>query len=832
VIDVATLDVSYVTGLMNINMAVAVNPASGEVAVAGTDALNQIRFESNLSGRFLRVNLALVPEFGPAQVRDLNPHLTYATPNIAPHDRQRSIGDPRGVAWTADGTRAYVTGMGSNNIVAVDADGVLAIPVGEGPTGIVLDEARDRGYVLDKFGACISIVSLSGEVEIARLPFFDPSPAALKSGRRHLYNTHTTSGLGHLACGSCHVDARMDRLAWDLGQPAGSMKLPTGQNLGMGIPGLGSGFQSWHPMKGPMTTQTLQDIIGKEPHHWRGDRNGIEEFNPAFVGLLGADATLTAAEMQEFEDFLATIYFPPNPYRNFDNTLPTSLPLPGHFTTGRFAPAGQPLGPGNAQRGLALYRPPRLLDSNALSCVACHTLPTGLGPDARFTSPRFVPLPVGPNGEHHHGLVSVDGHTNVTMKIPQLRNLYKKVGFDTTQLSNRSGFGFRHDGSVDSLARFVSGRVFTPQNDQEVADLVAFMLSFSGSDLPAGSATNTQEPPGTTSKDTHAAVGKQATLAGPPSSAQADFTARATALADAGRVGLVVKGVQGGVARGYMYVGGGSFQSDRAAEVVTAEALQAAAATASELTYTLVPKGTEQRIGIDEDEDGFLDRDERDAGTDPADPFSRPAINRGPISVDDVVRTNEGIAVTVNVLANDSDPDGDPLAVTSVTPGSMGTTTNSGGGDITYRPNAGLAGADSFTYSISDGRGGAATATVHVTIVPKTLHVSDLDGSRVSTTRTRWRATVRITVVDAAGAAVSGATVTGRWSQGATGSSSAVTNASGVATVQMSNLSRSTRPSVRFSVAGIAHSALSYSAARNQDPDGDSDGTSIVVARP
>jgi hypothetical protein len=200
--------------------------------------------------------------------------------------------------------------------------------------------------------------------------------------------------------------------------------------------------------------------------------------------------------------------------------------------------------------------------------------------------------------------------------------------------------------------------------------------------------------------------------------------------------------------------------------------------------------------------------------------------------VDDVVRTNEGIAVTVNVLANDSDPDGDPLAVTSVTPGSMGTTTNSGGGDITYRPNAGLAGADSFTYSISDGRGGAATATVHVTIVPKTLHVSDLDGSRVSTTRTRWRATVRITVVDAAGAAVSGATVTGRWSQGATGSSSAVTNASGVATVQMSNLSRSTRPSVRFSVAGLAHSALSYSAARNQDPDGDSDGTSIVVARP
>ena len=158
--------------------------------------------------------------------------------------------------------------------------------------------------------------------------------------------------------------------------------------------------------------------------------------------------------------------------------------------------------------------------------------------------------------------------------------------------------------------------------------------------------------------------------------------------------------------------------------------------------------------------------------------------------------------------------------------------TNTGGGNVTYRPDSGLAGADVFTYSISDGRGGAATATVHVTVVPNTLHVSDLDGSSVSTIGRRWRATVRITVVDAAGAAVSGATVTGAWSQGATGSSSAVTNASGVATVQISNLSRPTTPSVRFSVAGIAHSALSYSAAGNQDPEGDSNGTSIVVARP
>ena len=124
----------------------------------------------------------------------------------------------------------------------------------------------------------------------------------------------------------------MDRLSWDLGDPSGERKTLDNSfhNLGAGIPGLTTGFDAaFHPMKGPMTTQTMQDIIGKEPHHWRGDRDGIEEFNGAFVSLLGDDALLTFSEMDAFEKYLATIHFPPNPFRNLDNTLPTDLPLPG-----------------------------------------------------------------------------------------------------------------------------------------------------------------------------------------------------------------------------------------------------------------------------------------------------------------------------------------------------------------------------------------------------------------------------------------------------------------------------------------------------------------------
>jgi DNA-binding beta-propeller fold protein YncE len=655
VIDASTLGVSYAKGLMNLCMALAVHPTSGEMFVLGTDATNEVRFEPVLDGKFLRVQLARVNPANPTAptVLDLNPHLTYTASTLPPSERNKSLGDPRGLAWRADGLRGFVTGMGSNNLVVIDAAGQRAgvaptIEVGEGPTGVVVDDARRRVYVLAKFESAISVVDLDAEYEVARIPFHDPSPTAIKLGRKHLYDTHKNSGAGHVACASCHVDARLDRLAWDLGDPAGSAKSTAGQNLGGNIPGLNTGFQPWHPMKGPMTTQTLQDIVGHEPHHWRGDRFGIEEFAGAFTALQGDDETLTPAEMQQFEDFLATVAFPPNPFRNFDNTLPTNLPLPGHFTTGRFAPAGQPLPNGNAVAGLAAYRPPNLLDGGTLACVTCHTLPTGAGADYRLQGFQLQPFPPGASGERHRMLVSVDGTTNVTTKIPQLRNLHEKVGFNTTQLVNTSGFGFLHDGSVDSIERFLAEPAFDVTGDQMVANLTAFMLAFAGSDLPQGS-TNPQslEPPGGTSKDAHAAVGKQRTLAAPATAPDQAWINQVIGFANASKVGIVVKGRQGGEARGYAWVPGSStFQSDRAAQTVASGALWSLGALGSELTYTVVPLGSQTRIGIDRDLDGVFDRDELDAGTDPADPTSRPGgcLEVTPVQSSGLVTTTVGAA--------------------------------------------------------------------------------------------------------------------------------------------------------------------------------------------
>ena len=630
VIDTLSLGVSYAHGLMNICMGIAVNPASGDVSVIGTEATNEVRFEPNVSGRFVRVKMARIDSGGASTLGnvDLNPHLNYSVPTVPQSERDKSLGDPRGLVWNSAGTRGYVTGMGSNCLIVVDASGARAglsdtIPVGEGPTGIVLDEARGRLYVLDKFEGAISVVDSVSEVETVRVPFFDPSPSAIRIGRKHLYDTHKNSGLGQVACGSCHIDAKMDRLAWDLGNPQGTMKSTTGQNLGANVFPLNLGFADWHPMKGPMTTQTLQDIIGQEPFHWRGDRAGLEEFNGAFMGLQGDDTQLTPAEMQEFENFLATVTFPPNPNRNLDNTLPTNMPLPGHFTTGRFAPAGAPLPNGDAQAGLNTYRTV-LLDGGLIRCVSCHTLPTGSGTDYQLQGGTLVPFPVGPNGEHHRMLVAIDGSSNVTIKVPQLRSEYRKTGFNLTQLVNTSGFGVLHDGSVDSLERFVSEPVFQVTSDQMVANLTAFLLSFAGSDLPQGSPGTQTEPPGGKSKDTRASVGLQTTVldgsAIPP--AQVTLLATMQGLADTGKVGMIVKGRQAGLARGYVYLGNGLFQSDRAQERISIAALQTAAAAGSELTWTIVPRGTQTRMGVDRDLDGCLDRDELDGGSDPADPAS------------------------------------------------------------------------------------------------------------------------------------------------------------------------------------------------------------------
>jgi predicted extracellular nuclease len=90
-------------------------------------------------------------------------------------------------------------------------------------------------------------------------------------------------------------------------------------------------------------------------------------------------------------------------------------------------------------------------------------------------------------------------------------------------------------------------------------------------------------------------------------------------------------------------------------------------------------------------------------------------VNDAPVAVGDAATTRKNDMVLIDVLANDSDVDGDGLTIVSWTRGATGNV-KLANGLLQYSPKEGFRGTDSFSYTISDGNGGTATATVTVTV--------------------------------------------------------------------------------------------------------------------
>jgi hypothetical protein len=126
------------------------------------------------------------------------------------------------------------------------------------------------------------------------------------------------------------------------------------------------------------------------------------------------------------------------------------------------------------------------------------------------------------------------------------------------------------------------------------------------------------------------------------------------------------------------------------------------------------------------------------------------AVEGGPVAHDDHAVTAMGTAVTIPVLANDEDPDGGPLTVTSVTDPGHGSATIQGS-TVRYTPVADYTGGDSFRYTATDGAGRSAVAevTVEVDATPPSVPI------RVHT-RSRWHV---LTDEKVAGRATPGARV-------------------------------------------------------------------------
>jgi YVTN family beta-propeller protein len=528
----------------------AFDAASNRLYVINIEAHNEIRFEQNLSGRFTSTRLSIIdlrPSVPNITAANLNSHVDLDVPEGSDAERKMSLALPADIARGADGL-LYVAATGSAKIGVLDSAGAVQtrIKVGQGPTGLTIDEARGRLYVLNRFDETLSIVDLRERDEVARIPVgFNPEPESVRQGRRFMYDAGL-SAHGDLACASCHLNSHRDGLAWDLGNPRAKLQTVIGV-----VPSI------FHPMKGPMTTQSLRGIVGNEPLHWRGDRSKLDDFNPAFVSLLGGPRELTRDEMTAFTAFTQTLTYPPNPLQNLDRTFPN--------------PATGP----NAERGRQLFNNSPL-DAGLLSCNFCHS-----------TSPGFK------SGTNNLIIPGVLLQESQDFKVPQLRGVYQKVGLKSTAGEQLSGFGFIHDGSIDTLLDFLRLPVFTFRNDNDRRDVEAFVLAFDSGLAPS--------------------VGSQVTINGDNklSPAIAERVNLLITQADSGNCDLVVKGIFGGAHRGFVYVGNGMFQTDRRSESpMPWQAFAQAADTGSELTFTGTPVGYGRRLGIDRNGDGKLDGDE------------------------------------------------------------------------------------------------------------------------------------------------------------------------------------------------------------------------------
>ncbi|MBZ5710633.1 hypothetical protein [Nannocystis pusilla] len=608
----------FYTGVGAILYNMIVNPVSGKVYVANTSARNEIRFvgpgifaESNINGHFAENNITVLnPQTHAVSTHHLNPHLDYDAPfqPLPNEDAELSLALPQGMAISSDGGTLYVAALGSDKIgvfdtAALENDAFWPDPCdqiqvsGGGPTGVLLDESRDRLYVMTRFDNAVAVIDTDDGDEIQHLAMHNPEPASVTQGRRFLYDATYTSGRGDSACATCHVYGDVDHLAWDLGNPDGDVTIAPGPFKTIFLPDFPIDF---HPIKGPMTTQSLRGMANHGAMHWRGDKNSpnfppnaqpnagsfdeveaFKQFNKTFVEVMGRTEQIPAADMQKFTDFALQLTYPPNPVRNLDNSLT----------------ADQAAG-----RALYMNKPATL----GMTCNFCHVLdPTG---NAQYGVDR--PGFFGSDGSY------VGTEFVQTMKVPHLRNAYTKIGKfglprnasinpqeDDSFLGDQiRGFGYTHEGSMDSVFGFLSqigfveDPIFNPgglesDTPTERRQVEAFVLAFDSNMAPI--------------------VGQQITLT---SSNSATVSPRITLLktrASAGECDLVAHGYYNGEMRGYLWKNGAFHQDERYKPTLTDAQLRTRAnAWQQELTYTCVPPGSGHRVALDRDLDGTLNGDE------------------------------------------------------------------------------------------------------------------------------------------------------------------------------------------------------------------------------
>jgi DNA-binding beta-propeller fold protein YncE len=622
---------------------VATNPVSGKVYVSNSDAQNLTRFEgdgsggSTVQGHLAEMRITVISGNNVAP-RHLNKHINYsllaANPAFDATVAQHSLSTPTDMQVSSDDRTLFVAAFGSSKIGVFDtaslennsfnprtASANYITVGGGGPSGLVLDEPRGRLYVLTRFDDSVKVVDLASKSTVANIALPNPEPASVVQGRKFQYSAEFSAN-GEAACASCHIFSDKDDLAWDLGVPENPVTSnPITINLGgvagiglalFGTPGMinGNGQTAvFHPMKGPMTTQTLRGLANQGALHWRGDRaNGalgtaatdvavnFNNFIVAFPSLLGAGPaqTPTVAQMNQFTNFQLQVREPPNPVRALNNSLTAAQQRGRNFYFG-----GTGTRP-RASDGIdlsGLFPVPggggMVMGSSAFTCNGCHVLNPANGLFGTSTNASF------------EGIQQI-------FKIPHLRNMYDKVGmfgFPRMTFFNNStsgdkepqvrGTGYTNQGGVDTLFRFFQARVFNP---------------FIGSGFPFinpnGSRRDVEQFVLAFDSDLAPIVGQQVTLTSTNSAAvgpRIDLLLQRARTAFTSKIlggavteaDVVVKVVQAGASRSFLFdQAAGNFRRDDGARLTDVQVRALATTPGQEVTYTAVPPGSGARVAF------------------------------------------------------------------------------------------------------------------------------------------------------------------------------------------------------------------------------------------
>jgi YVTN family beta-propeller protein len=478
----------YFSGVGTVNLGLAVNPVTSDLFVANTDARNLISFQPKLRGHWVDNRITRIQTAnGQITPFDLNPNINY---NVLPNPAalKTALAQPSSVVFDPSGSFMYVAAFGTDRVAQVDTNGkVLSFvevsgPNGSGtkadpkhkrgPRGLALKAAAQTLYSLNRISNTISVIDTSKMAKAGEIPVgTDPTPVGIKEGRGFLYDAKL-SGNGTGACSSCHVDGDMDHLAWNLGDRSGNMTqiIQNGKII------------KFHPMKGPMVTQTLRGLLNLSPYHWRGDFADLPTFNIVFDKLMG-NSELSNQDMATYANFLNSILFLPNPYENLDRTLPTSL-------------AG-----GNPVTGLVDYLTIKGSGKPKMTCQHCHTTDPGPG------SNRFV-----------------DIFPQQPIKVSHLRNIYQKLLYNRHNAESIDGFGMEHDGNISIPSDLLDQPIFRYTRQQKI-DMTSYLLCFDTGTAPAVGYTITLTAANVNNKQEQS---DWATLQSQASAANADLIARGT----------------------------------------------------------------------------------------------------------------------------------------------------------------------------------------------------------------------------------------------------------------------------------------------------------------